>query len=120
MNGEVYSCWDGVCLGVLNIVIACCFYLPQSYYFDREDVALRNFAKFYLEQSLEEQKHAEMLMKFQNQRGGHIIFSDIKKPSRDEWGNGLEAMEQALELEKTVNQSILNLHKVASEQKDLV
>ncbi|XP_020377120.1 ferritin heavy chain A-like [Rhincodon typus] len=114
------ECEEGINRQINQELTASYVYLSMSYYFDREDVALRNFAKFYLEQSLEEQKHAEMLMKFQNQRGGHIIFSDIKKPSRDEWGNGLEAMEQALELEKTVNQSILNLHKVASEQKDLV
>ncbi|XP_051898830.1 ferritin heavy chain-like isoform X3 [Pristis pectinata] len=92
--------------------------LTQSYYFDRCDVALRNFAKFYLEQSAEEQKHAEKLMKFQNQRGGRIILYDIKKPYQDEWGSGLEAMEHALELEKEVNQCILNLHKLASEQND--
>ncbi|XP_051898829.1 ferritin heavy chain-like isoform X2 [Pristis pectinata] len=93
-------------------------YLSMSYYFDRCDVALRNFAKFYLEQSAEEQKHAEKLMKFQNQRGGRIILYDIKKPYQDEWGSGLEAMEHALELEKEVNQCILNLHKLASEQND--
>ncbi|XP_072890076.1 ferritin heavy chain-like [Hemitrygon akajei] len=93
-------------------------YLSMSYYFDRYDVGLRNFAKFYLEQSAEEQKHAEKLMQFQNQRGGSIVLYDIKKPYQDEWGSGLEAMENALELEKEVNQSILNLHKLASEQND--
>ncbi|XP_069763678.1 ferritin heavy chain-like [Narcine bancroftii] len=93
-------------------------YLSMSYYFDRDDVALRNFAKFYKEQSTEEQEHAEKLMKFQNLRGGRINLQDIKKPYQDEWGNGLEAMEHALELEKEVNQSILDLHKLASEQND--
>ena len=37
----------------------------------------------------------------------------FQKPDRDEWGSGLEAMEAALALEKTVNQSLLDLHKVA-------
>ena len=37
----------------------------------------------------------------------------LQKPDRDEWGSGLEAMEAALALEKTVNQSLLDLHKVA-------
>ncbi|XP_067876048.1 uncharacterized protein [Heterodontus francisci] len=93
-------------------------YLSMSYYFDRDDVALRNFARFYMEQSVEEQKHADKLMKFQNQRGGRIVLWDIKKPKQDEWGNGLEAMECALQLEKDVNQRLLDLHKLATEHND--
>ncbi|KAL4699301.1 hypothetical protein H8959_011958 [Pygathrix nigripes] len=42
-------------------------YLPMSYYFDRDDVALKNFAKYFLHQSHEEREHAEKLMKLQNQ-----------------------------------------------------
>lgn len=38
---------------------------------------------------------------------------NFQKPDRDEWGTGLEAMETALALEKTVNQSLLDLHKLA-------
>ncbi|MGH0150678.1 UNVERIFIED_CONTAM: hypothetical protein FKN15_017846 [Acipenser sinensis] len=45
-------------------------YLSMSYYFDRDDVALHNFAKFFKHQSHEEREHAEKLMKQQNQRGG--------------------------------------------------
>ena len=52
---------------------------------------------------MEEKEHAEKFMKFQVQHGGRIILSDIKKPLKDEWGSGLEAMQVALELEKTVN-----------------
>ncbi|XP_078286537.1 ferritin heavy chain-like isoform X2 [Rhinoraja longicauda] len=94
-------------------------YLSMSYYFDRRDVSLKNFAKFYLEQSVEEREHAEKLMMFQNKRGSRIILHDIKKPYHDEWGSGLEAMEQALQLEIEVNQCILNLHKLGSEQNDV-
>ncbi|XP_078286539.1 ferritin heavy chain A-like isoform X4 [Rhinoraja longicauda] len=53
-------------------------YLSMSYYFDRRDVSLKNFAKFYLEQSVEEREHAEKLMMFQNKRGSRIILHDIK------------------------------------------
>ncbi|XP_067830543.1 ferritin heavy chain, oocyte isoform-like isoform X1 [Heptranchias perlo] len=93
-------------------------YLSMSYYFDRDDVALRHFAKFFKEQSHEEREHAEKLLKFQNQRGGRIIFEDIKKPEQDEWGNGLEVMQRALQMEKDVNQSLLNLHKLSTERTD--
>ncbi|KAM8807520.1 ferritin heavy chain [Eudromia elegans] len=93
-------------------------YLSMSYYFDRDDVALKNFAKYFLHQSHEEREHAEKLMKLQNQRGGRIFLQDIKKPDRDDWENGLTAMECALHLEKNVNQSLLELHKLATEKND--
>ena len=97
---------------------ASCVYLSMSYYFDRDDVALKNFAKYFLHQSHEEREHAERLMRLQNQRGGRIFLQDIKKPDRDDWENGLTAMECALCLERNVNQSLLELHKLATEKND--
>ncbi|KAG9264159.1 ferritin, middle subunit-like [Astyanax mexicanus] len=41
-----------------------------------------------------------------------------QKPERDEWGTGLEAMQCALQLEKKVNQALLDLHNIASERGD--
>ena len=57
-------------------------------------------------------------MKFQNQRGGRIKLSDIKCPAVEDWGSGLEAMEEALALEKKVNQSLLDMHAVAAARND--
>ena len=65
-----------------------------------------------------ERGHAEKLMKYQNKRGGRIVLQAIQKPDRDEWGTGLEALEAALALEKTVNQSLLDLHGIASSHND--
>ncbi|NP_001238983.1 ferritin heavy chain [Equus asinus] len=93
-------------------------YLSMSFYFDRDDVALKNFAKYFLHQSHEEREHAEKLMKLQNQRGGRIFLQDIKKPDQDDWENGLKAMECALHLEKNVNESLLELHKLATDKND--
>ncbi|XP_076732870.1 ferritin, middle subunit-like [Maylandia zebra] len=42
----------------------------------------------------------------------------LRKPERDEWGSGLEAMQCALQLEKKVNQALLDLHKLASQHYD--
>ena len=66
-------------LGLLSITLMFSF---QSYYFDRDDVALKNFAKYFLHQSHEEREHAEKLMKLQNQRGGRIFLQDIKVNER--------------------------------------
>ena len=41
-----------------------------------------------------------------------------QKPDRDEWGSGLDAMQVAMALEKSVNQSLLDLHEVAGGHKD--
>jgi ferritin heavy chain len=42
----------------------------------------------------------------------------LQKPQKDEWGTPLEALQATLELEKAVNQSLLDLHKVASANND--
>uniref|UniRef100_A0A2I3TRC0 Ferritin n=1 Tax=Pan troglodytes TaxID=9598 RepID=A0A2I3TRC0_PANTR len=70
---------------------------------------------FYLSM---EREHAEKLMKLQNQRGGRIFLQDIKKPDCDDWESGLNVMECALYLEKNVNQSLLKLHKLATDKND--
>lgn len=95
-------------------------YLYQSiaYYFDREDVDLKGFHKFFKKSSDEEREHAEKFMKYQNQRGGSIKLQDVKGPSKDEWGNGMEAMKTALDLERRVNESLLELHGVAGKHND--
>uniref|UniRef100_A0A2I3RSE6 Ferritin n=1 Tax=Pan troglodytes TaxID=9598 RepID=A0A2I3RSE6_PANTR len=78
-------------------------YLSMSYYFDRDDVALKNFAKYFLHQSHEEREHAEKLMKL-----NQTVMT----------GSGLNEMECALHLEKNVNQSLLELHKLATDKND--
>lgn len=93
-------------------------YLSMAYYFDREDKFLPNFSKFFKAQSKEEREHAEKLMTLQNERGGRIFLQDIRKPDRDEWGSGLEALECSLQLEKSVNQSLLDVQKIATEHND--
>merc|ERR1712223_195068 len=66
-------------------------YLSMSAYFARDDIALMGFSK---------------------------RFRDVAKPTCDEWGTALEAIEASLELEKTVNESLLNMHKMADSHGD--
>merc|ERR1719402_864854 len=58
------------------------------------------------------------LKKIQNKRGGRIVLQGINKPDKDEWGSGLDAMQTALALEKSVNQALLDLHKIADSHGD--
>jgi len=93
-------------------------YLSMAYYFDRDDVAFPGMYKFFKKSSDEEREHAEKLMKYQNKRGGRIVLQPVSKPTNDEWTSPLSAMSAALELEKTVNQTLLELHSVAGSQGD--
>ena len=81
-------------------------------------MALPGFAKYFRKAAEEEEEHAEELMKFQTQRGGRIKLDNIKKPVKEEWGSGLEAMQAALELEKFMNLTLLDLHKIATKHSD--
>ncbi|RYR46713.1 hypothetical protein Ahy_A07g032495 [Arachis hypogaea] len=66
-------------------------------YFDRDNVALKGFAKVKLE---------SMLMPFTE-------FDHAEK------GDALNAMELALSLERLNNEKLLNLHKIATQNKDV-
>merc|ERR1712098_1046311 len=62
--------------------------------------------------------HAMKLIDYQTMMGGRVVFREIAKPSMDEWGTALEAVEATLELEKTVNESLLVMHKTADDHGD--
>jgi len=93
-------------------------YQSMAFHFDRDDVALPGFSKFFRKSSDEEREHAEKFMAYQNKRGGRIVLQDVKKPESSEWGSGLNAMTEALKLEKSVNQALLDLHKLAGTHDD--
>merc|ERR1712241_1478097 len=89
-------------------------YLSMASYFNRDDQALHGFAKFFKDNSNEERDHAIMFMDYQSSRGGRVVFQDIAKPTPSEWGTPLEAVEAALELEKTVNQVRMTEYEICT------
>ncbi|XP_048374134.1 ferritin light chain, oocyte isoform-like isoform X2 [Sphaerodactylus townsendi] len=93
-------------------------YLSLGYYFTRDDLALSKFASFFRHVSEEKHEQVEKLLTFQNRRGGRAVLLDVKKPEQDEWGNGASAMLFALQLEKSVNQALLDLHQIATRHVD--
>jgi len=120
---QVRQNYDAECEAGINKQInmelyASYVYLSMAYYFERDDVALPGFAKFFKGQSDEEREHAQKFIKYQNKRGGRVVLQSIEKPSLDEWGTGLEALEAALQLEKTVNQALLDLHAISTNKND--
>ncbi|PSN33797.1 Soma ferritin [Blattella germanica] len=93
-------------------------YLSMAYYFDRDDIALPGFHNYFKKASDEEREHGMKLMMYLNKRGGRIILTEIGVPERNEWGTAEDAMLAALDLEKKVNESLLAIHKVATEHED--
>lgn len=44
-------------------------------------------------------------------------FHNIRKPETQEWESGLKAMQDALNVEEHINQSLLDLHQLATEKR---
>ncbi|XP_068241402.1 soma ferritin-like isoform X1 [Palaemon carinicauda] len=94
-------------------------YNSMAHYFGRCDIALPGFQKFFEQMTTEQRQHTEALMKYQNLRGGQVNLQQVTAPTTNDWGTGLDAMIQALELEKTINQELLELHIVAMQHDDI-
>ena len=75
-------------------------------------------AKFFRKSAHEELEHAQKFIEYQNKRGGKVIMMDLKKPAMDAWGTALEGMKAAQQLERTVNQALLDLHKTSDKHGD--
>ena len=86
-------------------------------HFDRDDVALPGFRDYFLESSKEENEHAQEFINYVNKRGGRVTYKSINAP-KSEWTSALEAIEDALALEKDVNEKLLKLHAVADAAND--
>ncbi|KFO25433.1 Ferritin light chain [Fukomys damarensis] len=61
---------------------------------------------FFWKLAKEKREGAQHHLNVQNQRGGRVLFQDVQKPSENEWGKTLGAMETALALEKNLNQAL--------------
>merc|ERR1712170_120384 len=92
-------------------------YRSMAAYFDRDDVALPGFRDFFKKSAEEEAEHAQIFIDYLNQRGGRVSFKPIASP-KNEWTTALEALEDALALEKDVNEKILRMHSIADGAND--
>ncbi|XP_038054280.1 soma ferritin-like [Patiria miniata] len=92
-------------------------YLAMVYHFDRSDVALEGFRKFSKKLSDRKREVAANLMAYQNKRGGQVCLQDIKAPTQD-YSTSQKAIESALQMEKDVNQALLDLFNLATKNGD--
>merc|ERR1712045_471407 len=82
-------------------------YLSMATYFERDDVALHGFAKRFLENSHEEHDHAEKLIKYQNMRGGRVVFKPIAEPNVTEG----EYLKEQVEAEKEISDLVTKMKR---------
>ena len=119
--------WNVNCEKLLNSQINREFQASYQYfslytYFDRDDVGLEKIAKFFKKMSEEEREHATKFSEYQNRRGGRVELKPITAVNFDFKDNPpqdvLQSFITALNMEKTINTALLNLHKVADENND--
>ncbi|OBS69836.1 hypothetical protein A6R68_01624 [Neotoma lepida] len=93
-------------------------YLSMAAFCDHRGLNEKPFTRFFLSKSHEWSAFTEMFLTLQNERGGRIVFRNIEKPNHKYWINGLASMECAFHLEMTVNESFLDLYRLASSKND--
>merc|ERR1711953_1230192 len=112
------ECEAGINKQINMELTASYIYQSLAYYCDRDDVAFPHLHKMFKKSGEEEREHAEKLMEYQNKRGGRIVLQDIKKPEVSEYGTVTDMLSLTLQLEKDVNQSLIDLHKIAEKHED--
>ncbi|KAF9435641.1 hypothetical protein BGZ76_005844 [Entomortierella beljakovae] len=92
-------------------------YLSLSAWAGNPNQALPGLEKYFKKSAEEEREHAQKLIDYQNRRGGKVVLQTLSAPDQD-WNSARNAIEATLQLEKDVNKSLLNLHKVSDENSD--
>ncbi|GAA5799948.1 ferritin-like superfamily [Helicostylum pulchrum] len=92
-------------------------YLAASAYFDKADVTLPGFTKYFHERAEHEGKLAQHLIDYQITRGGICVISPLAEPLND-WKSATAAIETCLSLEKDVNKALLGLASLAYNNND--
>lgn len=119
--------WTKECENILNKQIslelwASYKYLSMWSYFDRSTVGLNKIADFFKKSSDKEREHAMKLIEYQNKRGGTVSLVDIPAPSLETVPTGsndlLVNFSKAVEMEQTVYQHLLKVHKTGEEHND--
>lgn len=91
-------------------------YATMAAHFDHNSIARKGLTDFFSKNSVEEREHAHKFINYLNSRGARFSGFDIKMPSKAIWTKALDALEDALSLEKHVNNKLYHLHDVASLQ----
>ncbi|XP_076345800.1 soma ferritin-like isoform X2 [Tachypleus tridentatus] len=107
------KCISGLQLQINEEMHASLVYMHMASHFGSNAVGRKGFSKFFKHSSDEEREHAQKLIDYINKRSGWMAAFDIKMPGKTSWKNGMEALQDALNLENHVNNKLHHLHQMA-------
>lgn len=88
-------------------------YMNMAGYFGKPTVARPGFAKFFKDQSLEEYTHASKFIDYINKRNGTVRRLSVEDSPKSDWSSPVEALNDAIKLEKHVYAKIQHIHNMA-------
>ncbi|KAL0808652.1 hypothetical protein ABMA28_013089 [Loxostege sticticalis] len=116
------SCRDSMRHQIQEEVAASLQYLAMGAHFSKDTVNRPGFAKLFFDAGSEEREHAMKLIEYLLMRGE--LTSDvtslitIRPPERNNWANGVEALEHAVKMESSVTKSIRAVISACESAKD--
>ncbi|XP_014294773.1 ferritin heavy chain [Halyomorpha halys] len=124
LSDMVDACSESIRGQIQKEIDASMHYLLMGAHFSQDRVNRPGFAKFFFHAASEEREHAYKLMQYLLMRGHMrqnlletIQLKNVTTETKP-WANGLEALNKALELEKYVTESILNIMVVCEQAKE--
>ena len=111
------ECENNLNLQINSELASSYFYFYVASHFDRDDVAMGNFQKYFRKLSDKKRENADKLMKFMNERGGRVQFKDIPTPPNN-FGKPYDIMSGILIHEKKMNEELLSLRTLAEKHQD--
>ncbi len=90
-------------------------YLSMASWFS--SMSLDGFSKWYYVQTAEERDHALIFYQYMQQTGGRTIFQELDKPAW-EFKDTIDILEQTVEHEEFITDSIYQIIKAANEEMD--
>ena len=89
------------------------------YYFERQEIGLNGFSCFINRKRKTGINLIKKILNYMNMRGGKVVFNNIQKPVRDEWGTGIETLQVCLELFKKLYETVNQVDQTATTNNDL-
>jgi len=93
-------------------------YIAMQNFFLRDEVALKGIRKFISCKEHCTEWTLKTLTKMQIEVGGQVVYPTIKPPTKVQFTNTLEALQEIFEKERKINQLLIEVHSVAIKNND--
>jgi len=93
-------------------------YIAMQNFFQRDEVALKGISKFIGCRVHCNFRTMKSLMEMQIQVGGQVMYPAIKPPTKNQYTNTLEVLQEIFDKEKKINQLFIEVHSVAIKNND--